>query len=138
MLALVAGGTVFLVINKPWAKGETPITFQTVTVGKGSIAAQVTANGTLSARGTVLVGAQVSGRVTEIRADFNDRVKKGQVIAKLDELVLKSQIEQAQAAFDLAVANQKKAAITVDDAKRQLERQKTLQSQQLVAGIAVE
>jgi HlyD family secretion protein len=138
MLALVAGGTIFLVLEKPWAKGETPITFQTVTVGKGSIAAQVTANGTLSARGTVLVGAQVSGRVTEIHADFNDRVKKGQVIAKLDELVLKAQIDQAQAAYDLAVANQRRAAITVTDAARQLDRQKTLKDQHLVAGIAVE
>ncbi len=138
ILALVAGGVAFLVIKKPWAKGETPITFQTVTVGKGSIAAQVTANGTLSARGTVLVGAQVSGRVVELNADFNDRVKKGQIIAKLDELVLKAQIDQAQASYDLAVANQKKAQVTVADAHRQYDRQKLLKDQQLVAGIAVE
>jgi HlyD family secretion protein len=138
MLAVVAGGTVFLVLNKPWAKGETPITFQTVTVGKGSIAAQVTANGTLSARGTVLVGAQVSGRVTEIHADFNDHVKKGQIIAKLDELILKAQIDQAQAAYDLAVANQRKAAVSVQDSLRQVERQKSLKDQGLVAGVALE
>lgn len=138
VLALIASAAVFLVIKKPWAKSEPSISFQTVTVGKGSIAAQVTANGTLSAKGTVQVGAQVSGRVTELHADFNDKVKKGQLIAKLDELVLKAQIDQAQASYDLAVANQRKAAVVVNDAKRQYERQKTLQDQQLVAGATVE
>ncbi|MBA3539506.1 MAG: biotin/lipoyl-binding protein, partial [Deltaproteobacteria bacterium] len=96
-IAIVAGGAAFLILTKPWQSGPTPITFTTVTVGKGSIAAQVTANGTLSARGTVQVGAQVSGRVVELNADFNDPVKKGQVIAKLDPDVLKSQIDQAAA-----------------------------------------
>lgn len=138
VLAVVAGVAAFLVIKKPWAKGETPISFQTVTVGKGSIAAQVTANGTLSAKGTVQVGAQVSGRVTELHADFNDKVKKGQLIAKLDELVLKAQIDQAQASYDLAVANMKKAQVTLADSNRQYDRQKLLKDQQLVAGIVVE
>lgn len=138
MLAVVAGGAAFLVVKKPWAKSAPEITFQTASVGRGTIAAQVTANGTLSARGTVLVGAQVSGRVVEIHADFNDTVKKGQIIAKLDESVLQAQIDQAQAAYDLAVANQRKAVVVVKDSERQLARQETLQSQQLVAGATVE
>ncbi|MBA3395482.1 MAG: efflux RND transporter periplasmic adaptor subunit [Deltaproteobacteria bacterium] len=138
ILALIGGGVAFLVIKKPWAKGETPITYQTVSVGKGPIAAQVTASGTLSARGTVVVGAQVSGRVVEIHADFNDQVKKGQVIARLDESVLQAQIDQATAAYNLALANQRKSSVQVVDAERQLKRQKTLQDQQLVAGASVE
>ena len=137
-LALVAGGVVLLLVKKPWAKGTTPITYTTVTVGRGNIAAQVTANGTLSARGTVLVGAQVSGRVVEIHADFNDQVKKGQIIAKIDTQVLQAQIQQAQAAVALANANVSKAAVAVNDADRQYKRQKTLQDQQLVAGATVE
>jgi len=137
-LGLVAGIAAFLVVKKPWAKGAPPITFQTVTVGRGPIAAQVTASGTLSARGTVLVGAQVSGRVTELFVDFNSPVKKGQVIAKLDESLLKAQIDQAQAAYDLAVANQRKSRVTLEQTERQLKRQQGLQEQQLVAGATVE
>ena len=105
VLALLVGAGVFLWIKKPWVKAETPITYQTVPVGKGTIAAQVTANGTLSARGTVQVGAQVSGRVVEIHADFNDKVTKGQVIAKLDASVLQAQITSAAASVALANAN---------------------------------
>ncbi len=138
ILALVAGGVAFLLIKKPWAKGDAEITFQTVAVGKGAIAAQVTANGTLSARGTVLVGAQVSGRVVELYADFNDKVTKGQVIAKLDASVLQAQIDQAQAAYDLAIANQRKSSVSLADSDRQLKRQQTLKDQQLIAGATVE
>lgn len=138
ILAVVAGAAAFLLIKKPWSEGETPITFSTVSVGKGTIMAQVTASGTLSAVGTVQVGAQVSGRVLEIMADFNDKVKKGQVIAKLDESVLKAQIDQAQAAYDLAVANKKKAEVMSANAKRQLARQKSLFDQQLVAGATLD
>ena len=137
-LAIVGGGLAALIIYKPWSSGPTPITFTTVAVGKGTIAAQVTANGTLSARGTVTVGAQVSGRVVEIHADFNDKVKKGQIIAKLDEQVLKAQIDQQSAAYALAAANVSKAQVALDDGERQLKRQKSLQDQQLVAGATVE
>ncbi|HUS31374.1 MAG TPA: efflux RND transporter periplasmic adaptor subunit [Kofleriaceae bacterium] len=138
VLAIVAGGVAFLWIKKPWQKAPTPVTFSTVPVTKGTIAAQVTATGTLSARGTVQVGAQVSGRVVELKADFNDKVKKGQIIAKLDESVLKAQIQQQQAAYDLTVANLKKSQVSAMDAKRQLERQRTLKDQNLIAGATVE
>lgn len=138
VLAAVAAGAAFLIIKKPWAKSATPITYSTVQVGKGNIAAQVTANGTLSAKGTVEVGAQVSGRITELYVDFNDKVTKGQVIAKLDEQVLKAQITSVTAAVALANANVNKANVALSDAKRQLDRQKTLQAQQLVAGATVE
>ena len=138
VLAIVAGGVAFLLIKKPWKSGEDPITFQTVTVSKGNIAAQVTANGTLSARTTVQVGAQVSGRVVELHADFNDPVKKGQIIAKLDESLLRAQIDQSQAAYNLAVANQQKAEVALFDAERQYKRQQGLGDQQLVAGATVE
>jgi HlyD family secretion protein len=138
VFALAAGAAAFLLVKKPWAKSDDPITFSTVPVTKGPIAAQVTANGTLSAVKTVQVGAQVSGRVTELHADFNDKVKQGQIIAKLDDVVLKSQIDQAAANLALAAANVNKAEVALADADRQYKRQKVLQEQQLVAGATVE
>jgi HlyD family secretion protein len=138
VFALAAGAAAFLLVKKPWAKGDDPITFSTVPVAKGNIAAQVTANGTLSAVMTVQVGAQVSGRVVELHADFNDKVKKGQLIAKLDDVVLKSQIDQAAANLALAAANVNKADVALVDADRQYKRQKVLQEQSLVAGATVE
>jgi HlyD family secretion protein len=143
-IALIGAGVAWVVIKKPWEKGEAPITFSTVTVSKGNIAAQVTANGTLSARTTVQVGAQVTGRVVDMpawpkgMADFNDKVTKGQVIAKLDESLLKANLDQAQAAYDLALANVQKSQVAVMDGERQYKRQVVLQEQNLVASLAVE
>jgi HlyD family secretion protein len=137
-IALAAGVVAFLVIKQPWAKGADPITFSTLTVGKGTIAAQVTANGTLSAVTTVQVGAQVSGRVVELHADWNDQVKKGQVVAKLDDVVLKSQVDQAVANLELADANINKAQVALVDADRQNKRQIVLNQQALVATTTVE
>jgi HlyD family secretion protein len=138
IIVFVIGGGVLLWIEKPWAKGDDPVTFSTVAVGKGTIAAQVTAAGTLSAHTTVQVGAQVNGRVVELHADFNDKVTKGQVLAKLDPSLYKAQIDQAAAAYELAVANEKKSEAALMDADRQYKRQKGLQDQALIAGATVE
>jgi HlyD family secretion protein len=138
IIAFIAGAGAFLWIEKPWAKSEDPITFSTVTVGKGTIAAQVTAAGTLSAHTTVQVGAQVNGRVIELHADFNDPVKKGQILAKLDTSLYKAQLDQAQANYLAAEANEKKAEAALMDADRQYKRQKGMGDQQLVAGATVE
>jgi HlyD family secretion protein len=138
IVAAVIGGAVLLWIKKPWAKSGDGITFSTVTVTRGNIAAQVTANGTLSAHTTVQVGAQVNGRVVELHADFNDPVKKGQVLAKLDDTIYRANLVQAQANLDQAIANVKKAEVSDMDAKRQYDRQVNLRSQQLVADYAVE
>jgi HlyD family secretion protein len=138
VIALIAAGTAVLWIKKPWEPAAPEITFSTVNVTKGAIAAQVTAAGTLSARTTVQVGAQVSGRVVKLYADFNDAVKKDQIIAKLDDQLLRGQIDQNQAAYDLAVANEKKAEVALNDGERQYKRQKGLEDQQLVAATTVE
>lgn len=138
ILTLLGAGAAYLIAEKPWVEAAPAPTYQTVAVGKGQIAAQVTATGTLSARGTVLVGAQVSGRVLELHADFNDQVKKGQIIAKLDASLLQAQLDQAEAAHDLAIANHRKAEVSVLDARRQRNRQNTLHDQGLIAGAAAE
>ena len=138
IIAVVASAAAFLWIKKPWASGESAIKFSTIPVGKGTIAAQVTATGTLSARITVQVGAQVSGIVTDLYADFNSTVKKGQLIAKLDDTLYKAQVDQNQAAYDAAVANEKKAEVADFDGKRQYNREKGLEDQQLIAAQTVE
>ena len=142
-IAVVAAGVAILWIKKPWASSGDAVTFSTVPVGKGTIAAQVTAAGTLSAKTTVQVGAQVNGIVKElgdkgVHVDFNSQVKKGQIIAKLDDTLLKAQVDQMQAAYDSAVANEKKAEVADFDGKRQYNREKGLEDQHLIAAQTVE
>ena len=67
------------------------------TVERGDIVVQVGATGTLAAVTTVQVGTQVSGTIAELHADFNSEVKQGQLLAKLDQAMLRAQVEQQEA-----------------------------------------
>lgn len=89
---------------KIMAKKGPNYTFDTIRVQKGDISNTVTATGTIEAITTVEVGTQVSGIIEHIYADFNDNVRQGQILAKLDETSLKAQVEQNQATVDQAQA----------------------------------
>jgi HlyD family secretion protein len=80
--------------------------------GKAEVAtirALVTATGTLQPIDKVTVGAEVSGRIDAILADFNDRVTKGQIIARINTDELKARAVQARASVAQAQANLVKA-----------------------------
>lgn len=74
-----------------------------------TIRALVTATGTLQPIDKVTVGAEVSGRMDEIYVDFNSRVTKGQVIARINTDELKARAVQARASVSQAEANLAKA-----------------------------
>ncbi len=138
LVALIGASGAYCAVAQPWASAEPGLQFQTVAVGKGTLTAQVTAGGTLSARRTVLVGAQISGRVVELLADFNDEVRKGQPIARLDDELPRAQLAELVAEHQRAVAQRARAAIAALDAERQLARQRALAAQQLIALASVE
>jgi HlyD family secretion protein len=97
MLVLAAGAVVGCVYGYRRATRPAELSYRTVTVDRGPIVARVTATGTLSAHVTVQVGAQVSGRLTEILVDFNSSVKKGQILARLDPELYKAALGGAHA-----------------------------------------
>jgi HlyD family secretion protein len=105
----------------------------TAKLERGRIVAKVTATGTLSAIVTVQVGSQVSGRVAALHADFNSRVKKGDLIAKIDPQLFQATAEQAGANLAAAQGNLAKARAQAADAARQAQRAQTLAEQKLVA-----
>jgi HlyD family secretion protein len=89
---------------KPFAKKESATSFETVKVEKGNISNTVTATGTIQALKTVNVGTQVSGILQHVYVDFNYNVKQGQILAKLDETPLQTQLDQSQSAVNQAQA----------------------------------
>jgi HlyD family secretion protein len=107
--------------------------FETVRAERGRITARVTATGTLSAVTTVQVGAQVSGRVSELFVDFNTPVKKGQLLATLDPQLLQAAVDQAQASFVAARGALAKARVEATHAVRDFRRAHSLYAQKLIA-----
>jgi HlyD family secretion protein len=101
---VVIVAVVALLIIKPFGKKEAAVTFETVKVEKGSISNTVTATGTIEAVTSVDVGTQVSGIIDKVYADFNQRVKQGQLLAQIDKKQLTAQLEQSRATLDQAQA----------------------------------
>ncbi len=121
VVIVVAAVGLYLAINgrkKPEEK------YRTAAVDQGDITQSVAATGALSAVTTVQVGSQVSGIIAKLYADFNSKVKKGDLLAELDETPFKEKIAQNSAALD-------KARVEMRNAEISLRRQKTLQQQGL-------
>jgi HlyD family secretion protein len=87
---------------------EAPI-YRTATIERGSVRPTVSATGTLSAVKTIQVGTQVSGQVAEIDVDFNQHVRKGQLLATIDPALANQAVEEAQAQLERALATMEQA-----------------------------
>jgi len=91
------------------AEGKEAVSYHTTPVTRGSIKSTVSATGALQAVRTVQVGTQVSGQVAQIYVDFNDKVKKGQLIARIDPTLQQQAVQDAQAQLEKAQAQLKQA-----------------------------
>ncbi|MBF6025558.1 efflux RND transporter periplasmic adaptor subunit [Lysobacter niastensis] len=108
-------------------------TYRTATVERGDIRVAISSTGTLSAISTVTVGSQISGQVTEVLADFNDKVRKGQVIARIDPQTYEAQIAQGNAQIANARATLEQAKATLLNAELDYRRKADLGARELVA-----
>ncbi|HET7620945.1 MAG TPA: efflux RND transporter periplasmic adaptor subunit [Gemmatimonadaceae bacterium] len=95
---------------------ETP-PYRFASVQRANVHSTVSATGTLSAVTTVQVGTQVSGQVAEIRADFNDEVKKGQLLARIDPTLQKQAVSDAQAGVERVKAQYEAARLDYERSK---------------------
>lgn len=99
--------------------------YRTAAIERADLRSTVSATGALSAVRTVQVGTQVSGQVAEIYVDFNDRVKKGQLLARIDPTLQEAAVEEAQAGLERAQAQ-------LTQARGEYERQKQLHDAKIV------
>ena len=109
---------VIVVISQVNKKKNMP-EWRTETPSSGTIREVVTATGSLNPTMLVEVGTEVSGKIEKLYKDFNDTVKKGELLAKLDTEILTANLESAKADVN-------KATIVRDDAKMEYENSKTL------------
>ena len=91
--AAIAGGAVIA------TRSTASAAYVTQSVVQQDLTQTVTASGTVNPQNTVNVGTQVSGTIQSIYVDYNSKVKKGQVLARLDTSQLQAQLQQAQAAL---------------------------------------
>ena len=129
LLALLTAGVAAWWLQRP--PTAPPPKYRTAAIDRGPITQVVMATGTLQPVVTVTVGTQVSGTVLERLADFNDHVRRGQVLLRLDPANLQARLRQAQAQRAAA-----QAALTLADATD--ERNRKLVAQKFISALALD
>lgn len=110
----LAGWAAFRYWSRP-ARAE--LEYKTSPVTRGDVTQIVTANGSLNPVQLVEVGSQISGVITEINADFNSRVKAGDIVAQIDPATYERAKGQAEAELASAQAAEEMAQLNYDRGK---------------------
>ncbi len=100
--------------------------FRTARITSGDVVREVRATGHVEAVTTVQVGAEISGRLASVEADFNDHVRAGQVLARFDRAPLAAQLAQAKATLSAAEAAAAQADVDAQHALSNLARTELL------------
>ena len=124
IVLLAAGG--FWLYQRSAKEEASP--FRLATVERGDLEAIVSATGKLSAVTTVQVGTQVSGQIQTILVDFNDHVKQGQLIARIDPTLQEQAVRDAQAGLERSQAE-------IEQAEREYQRNQQLFEQKVLTEI---
>jgi HlyD family secretion protein len=101
--------------------------YVTEPIARGTLSMSVTANGTLQPTRSVSIGSELSGTVAEVLVDVNDRVKKGQVLVRLDTAKLDDQVRKSRAALESARATLAQTQAAVALARVNLKRLEEVQ-----------
>ncbi|HYW84193.1 MAG TPA: efflux RND transporter periplasmic adaptor subunit, partial [Spirochaetia bacterium] len=117
VVAALAG---FFILRPLFSRGD-GITYVTRPVGYADIAATVSETGIVNPVTQVLIGSEVSGTIRVLNVDFNSKVRKGQVLAKLDPTTYQAAVDSAQANLMLSQANEESAVVNVGKMKAQLD-----------------
>ncbi len=118
--ALVVGAVVAVVIVRKNSDQSGTTQFETQEAQRGNLVVLVTATGTLQPTNKVDVGSEISGIVKSVEADYNDKVKIGQVLARIDTSKLDAQATQSRAALESARAKVLQAKATLSETRSKL------------------
>ncbi len=117
-----------------------PLRVQVETARKRDLTSQVYGNGTVEAKVVVGVSSKITGRIVELHADQGDRVKRGQLLARLDNDDLLHQQRQSEAGLNrssaslgVEQANLQKAMANLALAEKNAQRFKTLADKNLIS-----
>ena len=136
VLAVVVGA-IWFIKGKYFSKPAVP-PFRLAKVTKGEIADLVEASGPINPVNTTQVGALVSGEILKIYVDYNSEVKKGDLMAVIDQTQILAGLEEAKASLSSAKENLASAQKAYDLAKLNYERYKTLYKKNYVSKVDLE
>lgn len=137
---LTAAGIVLLAIVYWYFFAQTTAqtTYTTQPVTRGDVVVTVRATGTIEPVDQVEISSELSGTMRYVDVDFNDVVKKGQVLARLDTDALDAQIASATATLAAREARVREARATVAETRAAYGRAKVLREKQFLSAAGLE
>lgn len=114
------------------------MTVELVRVGRADLADHLTVVGNLIGAATVQVVPKVSGRLSEVLVRLGDPVRRGQVLARVEDRELREQVKQAEASFDVARATVRQREADLQFSATALDRARNLFERQLLARQALD
>ena len=118
ILGIIVVAIAAILIVKATKSANKELVIRTHVVAEYTVENTVTATGTIEPVETVEVGTQVSGKVEKIYVDFNDVVKKGELLAELDKLTLNQNVSRAKASLTSSESQLNYAKLTYERTKQ--------------------
>ena len=123
-IALVSALFYFFILKK----AETPGFIKKVVIEEGDVRNEISATGTINPISTIAVGTQISGIVSKIYVSYNDKVRKGQVIAEIDKTALLATLKEVE-------ASQYRTKVQMEQAQKEHDRNKVLLKEQAITQV---
>ena len=132
MVGLALVGTLTIAIIGGYATRRPLLSFSVADVTRGPISREVLSSGVLEPTAAVNVGSQVSGTIQSLSADFNDRVKTGQIVAQIDPAAYDTRLAEARAELIRSEAESGRRRVELEDLRTKAGRAVELESQRLI------
>jgi RND family efflux transporter MFP subunit len=115
------------------ARRAAPVAVEVADVSRSTLRDRVVFSGVLESRSRLVITSKVAGRLERFPVRVGDQVKRGQLLAELDDEEYRQQLEQSRAEHEVASANVETARIGTDAAARDLDRVRALQNKQIAS-----
>ncbi len=127
-VVLLVGIAAFIAYEQLWR----PVPVVAVEVSRGPLEVEVSGTGLLDAHLSAVVSTKIAGRVAAVEVDQDDRVEAGQLICRLDDSDLQSQVEIGEATAEVASAAIRRAETDIERARavRDLAQRTALRTQE--------
>ncbi len=141
VLAVVGGGAAYYVTR---VAADPPVSFRIVTAKRGDLVSTISATGTAEPEEVVDVGAQVVGRIKSLgldpgdpqkrkTIDYGSTVQEGTILALIDDVVYKAQVDQAKASYVRAQADLLQMQAKAQQTKAEWKRAESLRPTKAIA-----
>jgi len=132
-LIVIAATLIFIASRFSNDELEDSIKYSFSEITRGPVMTHILTTGTVTPLVQVEVGSQVSGTIQHLTADYNQKVSKGDMIARIEPSEFKAKLAQEQANLQSAMATRDKAMVVMRNSEKRMQRTRQLSNQNMAS-----